>query len=397
MNILSKIRELANLPIQIKFLQSKINNIEYSISNIEKKINEIDIQSTETKSIKYLKDINKNILNMNLLYEKNNTACRKKTELQYDILKKHIKVIHDTLIDFSLYHYDKHRNISEMKQNILNMLELPEESNYPIVFITDQNYIEQTTIAISSLIRHRKKNTRYSIYILCKNLHDNDYKKLDLFSGAAKIIPVEYHLKNIFNQKNHVTTSALIKFELPNIFRDFENILYLDSDLIVLQDISYIFSLFDTKTYAGVVKDAGAMLQGSHKNIHLSNYFNSGVMLLNLKKMRIDDITNKLWYQKESIQETNFMDQDIFNIVFNENVTYLPLKFNSIADHYLNYSYHDITNITQYPDKIVRDSFQSPAILHFAGADKPWEVAPSPRKEFYFNEKLYLDFLAKIK
>lgn len=113
--------------------------------------------------------------------------------------------------------------------------------------------------------------------------------------------------------------------------------------------------------------------------------------------MRIDDITNKLWYQKESIQETNFMDQDIFNIVFNENVTYLPLKFNSIADHYLNYSYHDITNITQYPDKIVRDSFQSPAILHFAGADKPWEVAPSPRKEFYFNEKLYLDFLAKIK
>lgn len=37
MNILSKIRELANLPIQIKFLQSKINNIEYSISNIEKK------------------------------------------------------------------------------------------------------------------------------------------------------------------------------------------------------------------------------------------------------------------------------------------------------------------------------------------------------------------------
>ena len=144
MNILSKIRELANLPIQIKFLQSKINNIEYSISNIEKKINEIDIQSIETKSIKYLKDINKNILNMNLLYEKNNTACRKKTELQYDILKKHIKVIHDTLIDFSLYHYDKHRNISEMKQNILNMLELPEESNYPIVFITDQNYIEQT-------------------------------------------------------------------------------------------------------------------------------------------------------------------------------------------------------------------------------------------------------------
>ena len=65
MNILSKIRELANLPIQIKFLQSKINNIEYSISNIEKKINEIDIQSIETKSIKYLKDINKNILIMN--------------------------------------------------------------------------------------------------------------------------------------------------------------------------------------------------------------------------------------------------------------------------------------------------------------------------------------------
>ena len=97
------------------------------------------------------------------------------------------------------------------------------------------------------------------------------------------------------------------------------------------------------------------------------------MMLLNLDKLRKDDLVEKLInYRTTGIND--YMDQDTFNVVFDQNVIFLSPIYNMILSGWrkpestlevLN-SYYGLqfTKKTEYYEKSV--------ILHLSSADKPW-------------------------
>ena len=125
-------------------------------------------------------------------------------------------------------------------------------------------------------------------------------------------------------------------------------VLYLDVDTIVTGDISELWYTNIYDNYIAAVPECG-------------EYYNSGVMLMNLEYMRKHNSSEALCSFLESRIYT-FPDQEAINNVFAGKIRKLPPKFNA-------------WNLT-------KDPYATPfAIRHFTGIDKPWSSNPQDLRD----------------
>lgn len=263
--------------------------------------------------------------------------------------------------------------IEEYDAKLLSVEKGPE---IPIVFITDSQYLVPAMTAVSSLLRHAKENNfHYSVHIIGNGLTREQIEPYAEFSSR-----LHFHLENkdyasLTKEHAWVSPAALLKFDIPNIFPEYDKILYLDSDLLVYDDLASLWGLNIESFYAAVVKDlTGMVFEHHHEKMMHKNYFNTGVMLLNLKKMRQDNITERLFDAKKNDAWKHFMDQDIFNQVFQENVLYTSPRYNlMLANLYkFNVSPSATARFYSIPLKEMKEILNMPAIQHLSNLDKPW-------------------------
>jgi len=244
-----------------------------------------------------------------------------------------------------------------------------------VAFICDSHYVIPTAVAITSLICNKNPDTYYNIYIITADLSEMEIEKFYEFGGSkADIHIIKASLKKFkgIRQFAHVTFAACLKFDLPNLIPNQDKVLYLDSDVIVQKDLSDLFEININNYYAGVVKDIGLI----NNDLNIINYFNSGIMLLNLKLMRGTNTSMALLNIRRSQDNLKYVDQDCFNILFDEKVKLLPIIYNCFYNYFLRHRDKytlDYTNKcfgTNYSslDNIKKDSY----IIHLAGDDKPW-------------------------
>ena len=200
-----------------------------------------------------------------------------------------------------------------------------------LCFICDENYVMPTVVAITSVIANKNCTDQYDIYVVTNSLSDESkaiFRELETEHNRIIIIqtadPEKYD--GFVMKQFPVTTTALFKFELPDLLpTDLEKVLYLDGDIIVQKDLAPIFNENIENVYAGVVKDYYAVFDPDsfqkRLNVKHKDYFNAGVLLLNLKKLREDHVPTLLFQYRNSHND-KFMDQDTFNAVLKENVKY---------------------------------------------------------------------------
>ena len=109
------------------------------------------------------------------------------------------------------------------------------------------------------------------------------------------------------------------------------------------------------------------------------HYFNGGLLYLNLKKMREDNISEKLIEYKKNDKCNVFMDQNCLNAIMGDNAVWLPPKFNlgpyeikkynANPKKYLSY----FANFYGISEEEMKNTFEKPAILHLAGKKKVWK------------------------
>ena len=255
-----------------------------------------------------------------------------------------------------------------------------------IAFICDNKYVMPTGVAIQSIIENKKPATEIEINVIANEVSANNLEKLRSITGknvSINIIEIDNKYKQLGSQHEYVSKAALLKFELPKIFNNYDKILYLDSDVLVLKDLSQLYETDLGNKYAGVCKDLLATkFYKDPLEIGLNTYFNSGVMLLNLDKMRQDKICTKLLWAKEHDRRKKYMDQDAFNIVFNCNVEYLNPKFNYMTMEELFYKKSFISKFYNI------DNIEKPVILHLT-YKKPWNFIGVP------GERLWIKYFKK--
>ena len=267
-------------------------------------------------------------------------------------------------------------------------------SKVSLCFICDENYVMPTVVAITSVIVNKNEKDYYDIYVVSNNLsHESMALLKNLETESARIIIVKTDNNNKYERfavKNYyVTTTALYKLELTNLLpADLGKVLYLDGDIIAQKDVAPIFNEDIGNSYAGAVKDFYVELKygdGFRQRLKVNHkgYFNTGVLLLNLKKLREDRIT-ELLFQYRNDHKDEFMDQDTFNVVLKENVKYLPPFYNFILA-FLSWDLKEIADyykigIANTKYEWVKDAL----IIHYAGL-KPWQYFDFFAADIWFH------------
>ena len=164
-------------------------------------------------------------------------------------------------------------------------------------------------------------------------------------------------------------------------------VLYLDSDTLVVGDLTSLFDVDLDVGIAAVLNQSQNSEYFQRLNISKSQlYFNSGVLLINLEWWRSHDIETKIiGYIKDNTAILKNPDQDVLNFIFSQSRIILPLKFNVQSAFF----YKDV--FLEIPDFIkceIEEAILSPVIIHFIGWDKPWmKKCCHPYREVFLRYK----------
>ncbi|MFI3327162.1 MAG: glycosyltransferase family 8 protein [Clostridia bacterium] len=258
-----------------------------------------------------------------------------------------------------------------------------------IVFCCDNNYLEISKIMITSFLENHKNQT-HNIYCVFDEIEEekiSDYCKYLLNYYTTKLIPIKID-SSIFDKcitKAYFTKAMYYRFLLPEMINE-DKCLYLDCDIIINSDISELYNSDISEFYLSAIEDSNSTdFEYLFKKWDLPNniYFNSGVLLLNLKKLRsevqLKDYFNIL---ENSLNVIKYPDQDVLNIICYNKVLYMePTKFNRMSFN------HEILNKSEYQSLLKQCK-----IYHFCGSEKPWQYTfhGKTKKVFDFYKKIYL-------
>lgn len=175
---------------------------------------------------------------------------------------------------------------------------------------------------------------------------------------------------------------------LPDLLADVDRVLYLDCDVLVMDDLDPLWATdFGDRLLACVsnVFERGAETRA--RDLGLASpgqYFNSGVMLLNLRAWRAQDTTREVLRIARS-QRLVWPDQDALNLALAGRWLPLHPRWNCQNSLFFLDQARDV-----FGAPVVREATTHPAILHFEGGElaKPWHyLCKHPRRAEYFRQR----------
>lgn len=249
-----------------------------------------------------------------------------------------------------------------------------------IVLCSDNNYAQHIAVVMASIMANTKAQVCF--FVINDNISQEKIIKLkstaDRFNTVIEFIDVPKEKFTNVYLSGHVSKAAYFRLALENILPvDIEKVIYLDVDLLVYDDINKLWQ-YNLKTFPlGAVKDFGIMASerlckqkaeviGLPEN---EAYFNSGVLLINLKQWREKNYTEQIL---EVINKNSFPhhDQDALNKIFMKNWLQIDLRWNIIPPVF-NLFTKILLNKTFRSEAI--QAKKNPGIIHYAGRYKPWE------------------------
>jgi UDP-glucose:(galactosyl)LPS alpha-1,2-glucosyltransferase len=251
----------------------------------------------------------------------------------------------------------------------------------PIALATDENYAMPTAVAMTSILENAAKNTFYDFYLLVSSAFSaQTAEKIALIKVAYPHCDIHFiDMKNSFSDTlmrvSYITKPVCYRLMLGEILPQYEKCIYLDSDIIVCSDLAEFFSTDLGGFYLGGIKDIdfNDPFQNNderYKETGLSaksNYINSGILLMNLKKIRKNGMTEI--FLREIKKGYMFMDQDVVNITCLNKIKHLPVKYNLMS--YI-FQFPDRKPNLVYPKGEFDEAKNNPVIIHYAAPFKPW-------------------------
>lgn len=218
----------------------------------------------------------------------------------------------------------------------------------------------------------------------------------------------------------YFTRATFLRLSMPDVLSNRDKVLFLDTDMVALDDVCKVFDVELEGHYVGAAKDlvmsafrakgvrsiaeSGAkpaevylseILQMGRRT---SDYFQAGTIVFDLQKFRDDGAHEKMIRDLE-VNRYWFLDQDVLNKHLIGKVKFLDHRWNAV---YLDDSHYSCLNSD---NKLAYDnSLENPAIAHFAGIEKPWRNFDHPLSSHYWKylrkthwyEKVIVELIKKV-
>lgn len=267
-----------------------------------------------------------------------------------------------------------------MKENIFN-----------IALALDEGYLYPAIVSITSLFENASDTTKYHVTVMIDEDFDEPSREKILSLNGTRHEVMLYNLKQAFSGlivPGRITKSTYFRLKVPEILKDLKKCLYIDSDTLILKDLSELFDIDIREYYIAGVPEECRILESDKerlRNFGCSglDYINAGVTLFNIKKINderaFERIESILLHTKPNILRCR--DEYVLNILCCGKILDLHSKFNF-------YIYrHNILDFIKEDEW--KEACENPVIPHH----KLWDEKIVPKK--YVN--MWIEYAKKTK
>lgn len=265
-----------------------------------------------------------------------------------------------------------------------------------ICFSSDNNYVQHLCVAIVSILKNAGKDDDFCFFIFDGGIN-SDNKNNILKLKIIKNFNIEYInidasvFENLPNFSNYISNATYFRFKIASLLPNIDKIIYMDCDIVVLGSLKELFDEDIEGYHIAGVEDIGYYLHRRVLKREIESfYINAGIIVMNLKKWRQDDIEEKLLsFSSASKEKLVHADQDIINKVLNKTCKPLELKWN-VQDSF----YRVINYMEKHPlVKNIKNAWKNPFIIHYTGEKKPWNHPYMPYGTYYIKYLKYTPFV----
>lgn len=262
----------------------------------------------------------------------------------------------------------------------------------PIFFAIDDGYTKFLAVALQSLIENASMEYKYLIKILHTNVtkeHMEQIKKYERKNVSIEFVDLCYYIEKVKDKlytRDYYTNTTYFRLFLPELYPQYDKVLYLDSDIIVLGDISELYNI-DMETnlvaaapddiiqYNKIFQDYAELVVGVAKYQH---YFNAGVLLMNLDELRKFNFQEKFLYLLEKVKFSVAQDQDYLNRLCKGKVKLIS---------------HDWDVMPYVNDETKPENIK---MVHYNFAYKPWHFEDVTYNEYFWEYARKTEFYNEI-
>ena len=266
----------------------------------------------------------------------------------------------------------------------------------PIAIATDKNYVEPALVLVTSILENKGEDTHIEFNVMISDDVENENKeKFKILVSKYKCSNVIFHNMgsaykeyDFYTNHYYAKPASFYRLSLPSVLPKYEKVIYLDIDTIVNSDLSEMLNTnLDNYYVAGVSELKLALksinIDGVNNKVKVSKFtpICSGVLIMNLKKMREDKIEEKFKKYLKSVDCKKFeklcLDQDAVNFVCMDKIKLIHPKYSMFSFEYKNPKAMTLPNI--YKSVLTQeewdDAVKNPAIFHFNSSTKPWKYS----------------------
>jgi len=257
-------------------------------------------------------------------------------------------------------------------------------SNINIAVAADQSFVQHLAVMLASLHDNTASPDRIKLYVISSELEAEGFNRLKIFLNElnldAEFIDFDDGLVNDYPVDGHIQISSYYRLFLHQLLPEScEECIYLDADLLVLDDISKFWNIdIKLNAIAGVLDS-----QSEPRDISLlglkngSEYINAGVLKINLaywRNHKVHGIFKK--FIETHRQYLLRHDQDVLNVCFDGAKLLVDQSWNLTR----------APAFKSYLPLLFRQSSAMPKIVHYTSAFKPWNRDdPHPLRGLYWK------------
>ena len=255
-----------------------------------------------------------------------------------------------------------------------------------IVIGVSENYLEHLLVMLESILSNNS-NLDLHFYIFENDFADSSknllLEKFKKYGKKIEFVHITEEDSKGFPLTQYFKISTYFRlFSIKKLPEGIKSFLYLDVDLIIDGSIEELLNFDIEDKSIAAVRDCS--VNGYQARLEIEEgypYFNAGVLIVNLEKMRRKNIYDEMIkYIKDKSNALLWLDQDVLNKFFYNDFIELPSVWN----------YHRFFVLNR-GNNIKKIEMDNPVIIHYTGPIKPWDKNDSSvlkKKYDYYHEKL---------
>lgn len=270
-----------------------------------------------------------------------------------------------------------------------------------IVYSSSDYYFKPTLVSIYSLLKNSVEN--HKIILLSSGISRENQLKFENLVTSMHSEPSVIEIEKILETKalkmnlpimrgNYSTYARLFLSEIL----DLDSVLLIDSDTLVVGDISNIMNEINEDGIMFASRDfviSNKYSNHEDKDLSEKKYFNMGILYTNLSNWRKNDISSIFKNNFNCNHKLKIADQTIVNKYLHSFVTEISVRFNWYTYFHYNFDYcfyksqNNKTNFIE--ENEFNESKVNKIIIHYIGT---WFERPWYKFNIINNNDLYLNY-----